>query len=485
MIYDFNLFFKITLIVAGAALLTTCAQPGSDTDVKAKAGVEIKAAADISVATPYKFLAISDIHYSNYQHSDSADKYCDKCETTPELWAASKAKAIDIVAGENPDFIIVTGDLPAHRKWRKTGVERSDIMFNIEKEFETIFSGLTEIADTSSVPVILVPGNNDSISGDYCSFKANVDDSRFNGRTPFDLAPNPSNWPVNNGAFIANVDDLSKGYYSIYPYGDPSGRASGTTMRIIVLNTVIFTRHYSDNYCDDEQQIDSNSQLEWLSAELSDAESKEQKVLIAMHVPPGTDGFRSYGSMWSEDLFYTGGIIPNMDDQWVQDVFLTLVSGHESEIVGLLTGHTHLNGIRKIHSCSLPAAAEGTFIELAVSIPGITTDHGNQPGIKLIHAGTDFELMSSDTYFATVHTGSAYDWADSNVISFSENYPCTGAACNGLSMLARTQSILNSSGGEEQLLSDMLQYLKLYPDRPSGRHNFATAINVHCYVQYP
>jgi len=414
----------------------------------------------------YKFLGMSDIHY-DVNEAAQKWKYCLYCETTDPLLEVTKTKAKKLIKDQDLDFILVTGDLPGHRDWRARGKQREKIAEMIAGEVHKILGALTDIADDSGVPVIVVPGNNDALAGDYCSFKTGVEVAGLKDKTPFELAPDPSNWPANNGAVIADRSFLEKGYYSIYP-------KAGSKLRIIVLNTVIFTSDYADTYCDDNYQSDANQQLVWLSTEMAAAKTAGESILLAMHVPAGTDGARSAGfnDMWKSDLNYTGKQLTQYSGRWVQDVFLDLVGQYPKTVTGLLSGHTHLNGIRRIHNC------DGEFNELDLSIPGITTDHHNWPGMKVIHLNNENEFTESQTYYATVDQGVSYDWKDKNTFSFAENYPCDH--CRTDTLFNRITDMSATQTGRDGVLNDMLGKLMLGSGQTPRNYSFDTAMDAKC-----
>lgn len=378
--------------------------------------------------SPMTFMALSDIHIQSGRTGDGT--FCHDCETGSLLFKAALGKARSLVTEKNLQFIIYLGDLPAHNEGTSSR----------ETEFATALDGLASIVSGTSIPVLYLRGNNDSIGVDYCTFTAPDRNAGNAEKTPLDFASQPSEWPVYNGN--ATIIDHNKrhGYYSAHPLGT-------SDLRVIALNTVMFTKRFSSpkSYfgCVNEQtkQQFVSDHLDWLQGQLNDASSNGEKVILAMHVPPGIDGHstphsgRDYSYMWDKHLTYSGSLIPGANGDWVQKVFLNLVDQHSASIVSLLSAHTHLNGIRMINNCSNQA------VELNLSIPAVTTDHGSNSALKIISYDNDFELIEAETFYATEHKNtvssqtppSYYDFEENQSFAFSDAYSCApGDPCYSL-----------------------------------------------------
>jgi sphingomyelin phosphodiesterase acid-like 3 len=424
----------------------------------------------VSAINPSKFMALSDIHFTT-NVTVPPQYFCrHSCETESHLWNVAQKKAKVLVAKEKPEFIVYLGDLPSH--YGSPDAHR--------KEFAVALDGLANIVEGTNTPMLYLPGNNDSVGGDYCTFTA-INPATGKLITPLDFASDASAWPALNGN--ANIIDHNKvfGYYSVRPLGP------GTSLRVIALNTTMFTKNYSRFGCADDttQQIRVSTQLEWLNKQLDDAHTANEKVIIAMHVPAGIDGFSlardgDYSYMWHKDLNYQSdagrtmpGAIPNADGQWVQKVFLDLVDGHSDSIVSILSAHTHLNGVRRVNSCS------STMTALNLSIPAITTDHGSNSAMKVISYNNQFEPTEVETYYATKNAvlnpsaQAVYDFAESKSFTFSDAYPCpSGSTCDTLS--DRVSAIDTNT-----LLNNMLGVLNVKRHR-AGNHHYLEALDTLC-----
>jgi len=155
------------------------------------------------------------------------------------------------------------------------------------------------------------------------------------------------------------------GYYSARPVDG---------LRVIALKSVILGREYHE--ADGVSQEDAgDAQLDWLAGELADAEGNE-KVLLAMHIPPGSDAYAvshesAETSMWTRDPQAANSPgegagapaaaspeapaeaatetaeepAPPPAEDWL-DRFLDLMAAHRDTVVGLAYGHTHLDELR-------------------------------------------------------------------------------------------------------------------------------------------
>jgi len=414
------------------------------------------AAAPTTTAT---FLAMSDIHLTA-QSQQACGQSPDQIETNPALWIAAQAEAKQVIQLEKPAFAIYLGDLPSH----------CDTRPDTDSDFTAALDGLANIAG-SGTKIIYVPGNNDSRTGDYEPFTAP------NG-TPLDLSTAWKGNPVLNAQPGDMIDaaNVPNGYYSVYAI--QATPAAPTALRVLVLNTNMFTAKYGRNVA--TTQADTNAQLEWLDTQLKGARAKSEKVIIAMHAPPGVDGYGG-GTMWDANLLYTGQD-PDLMAGWVQKTFLQLVADYRPEIVGLLSSHTHYNEIRRLRDCSRKLPRLGAFTELDVAIPAITTDHGNNPSIKIFSYDDQFEWTENRTYHASDETGAG--WDTNPPLSFDlTNYPCPACA-SGDSLAARIASLdkatrINTS---RKLAALMIAWLKVGAPPPTSPGKYQLSLDVTCDV---
>lgn len=349
------------------------------------------------------YLHLSDVHLDLAGQSSDTD---------PQLWAITKEKLASILGGDGaPAFVLYTGDLPGHYKCYTPNclLDPSQVPPHTAN-VETMLSDLHGLVADAGIPLLYLPGNNDSLSGDYFSFTDRA------GRTPLSLAAGDG-FPAVNAArpcgeppCTTSDPDPSLGFYSARPVEG---------LRVIAMNSILFSRKYSA--VDGKSQLDAgNAQMDWLAGELADAEGKE-KVLIAMHIPPGNDAYAvSHGktqtSMWVRHPQGEGDQPREHMEHWL-DRFLDLVTAHRDTVVGLAYGHTHMDELRRLHDRA------GDVLEIAVAAPGITTNHGNNPGFKLVTYDADsFELLDFATFYTKRDNES---WGDEQYL-FSTLFDCTG-----------------------------------------------------------
>jgi len=115
--------------------------------------------------------------------------------------------------------MVYLGDLPHH----EDSMRRTNVQVMLEN------LGVLNI----NIPILYLPGNNDSLDGDYHSF---TDTSRA---TPFST-DNKEPWPIlhksSSSTTVTNIDyNKEFGFYSA------DVNINGNTLKIIALNTVIFT----------------------------------------------------------------------------------------------------------------------------------------------------------------------------------------------------------------------------------------------------
>ena len=176
-------------------------------------------------------------------------------------------------------FVIVLGDFLGH-EFRQHYEEytrdhsRDHYQLFVKKTLAFLNN---EIASTfSGINVFAVVGNNDTYYRDYYS----ASNSPFYQQTGMLWASLIKNNKARTEMQAAFPTD---GYYAIDLPIDSS------SLRLIVLNTVLFS------YKAKGKEVDAAAihELNWLHDQLATAEKRHQKILIAMHIPPGIDIYAS------------------------------------------------------------------------------------------------------------------------------------------------------------------------------------------------
>src|ERR1700733_652587 len=111
------------------------------------------------------FLVISDIHL--HGEDDQSPAITANSDSGKDLWDSAENKIRSVLSGQagvaRPKFIIYLGDLPWHAK------DPSQVR-NVMENAGTALSGLRALAEQAHIPLLYVPGNNDSEDGDYGPF---------------------------------------------------------------------------------------------------------------------------------------------------------------------------------------------------------------------------------------------------------------------------------------------------------------------------
>lgn len=359
---------------------------------------------DPSISTN-SFLSLSDVHYDSEL---GITKFCKSCVTGDSLWTRTKAKIEAVAKSKQPKFLVYLGDLPGYDN--RTRDNNSHLMLENLRNLDI------------DIPILYLPGNNDSLVDDYHSF------ADSNGNTVLsEDATNPNEkWPILNQnsstTKISNIDFRKEfGFYSV------DVNTGGNTLKIIALNTVIFTeKSYHYNSRDNgtvgndgvSQQQATQIQMRWLEKTLNKIDTT--KVLLMMHIPLGKDSHRGK-PMWNKKLKYVN---INGNTLELQNAFLDEIAKHQSKITGLLNGHTHLDGLKRMYNSDFTNNNE--LIALSISTPGIAVNHGNNPGFKLFtYNSNTYDLLNFETYFAsptnTLKTGNFKFLKDSSY-TFKQAY---------------------------------------------------------------
>jgi Glycosyl hydrolases family 43/Calcineurin-like phosphoesterase len=336
-----------------------------------------KSAPDTTQPKTSSFLLISDIHL------DPLKKQTDILPAArnagSDTWDTAQQAITQVLTTEKPSFIIYLGDLPRHAI--------ADSIVGSMADAGKTLTDLRNIATRSNTPLLFVPGNNDSPDSDYGQFSPSL----------FQNDPEAiSAWPAVGTTTISTTLYQELGCYSSYPLGP------NTKLRIIVLNTVLYTW----NYQSPNHNVECQEQIAWLGQQLRQTRANHEMALIAMHVPPGQDTYK-HASFWTTK--------PPVNNTTIQNSFLDTIDRYHTNIIGLLASHTHMDGFKRLYN------KDKQFIALLISDPGIAPSASNNSAFKLIRYDNQYRLMASDTYF---HNPGQPDWQVSTIES-PDNQPLT------------------------------------------------------------
>lgn len=387
------------------------------------------------------FIAVSDIHLDTIN--------------TPTWEAAAKQitqMAQGQAGGTKPSFILYLGDLPVHSDPRSSAQ-----VANAMKEAVIALKDLRGIAEQANIPLLYLPGNNDSYTGDYHHFDTTLfkDDNVGGNRWPVIPGKNPT--PHWQDPYISDQSLSQLGCYTAFPLG------KAVPFKVIALNTVMFSQQSTDsvgmayNYYNEHperRQQDADLEVQWLFEQLEFAKDSGQQVLIAMHIPPGIDGYTGANSlgtggklMWDSTLKFKGRAS-------VQDFFVNLIAAYKDNIVGIIGGHTHLDGIRVV------LGKDKTPMMAYLSVPAISADHGNNSSFKLVKfdPSQKYALTDFTTYY---HRKTDPILQYDSTYSFNQTFENT----DGLTILGRIQQIFSEDKGTGK------SRLSVYLDRIYSTNN--------------
>lgn len=301
------------------------------------------------------FLVVSDIHLDDV--NDQAAILPAARNAGIDTWDTVVNEIHHLLHTQSPGFIIYLGDLPLHVPANKVATAMTNAGITLKE--------LRGIAQQQHIPLLFVPGNNDSPDSDYGKFSPTLFD--------YDTAGAKA-WPVINGKIIPGSDNL---YQKLGCYAFHKAR-----LRIIVLNTVLYTW----NYHSPDREAECAAQLSWIGHQLHLAKAHHETALIVMHVPPGIDVYKG-------KTFWTTKV--RINETTIQNNFLDTLARYRNSIMGLLASHTHMDGFKRLYD------QKGKFITLMISIPAVAPSAYNNTAVKLIRYNAQRQWTTTDTWYHT------------------------------------------------------------------------------------
>ena len=334
-----------------------------------------------------KVLLLTDIHFNPFADSTLIDKLiAAEYNQWEKIFLTSNSKSYGTYGQEtdftlfnsvlkaihkieaNPDFIIMSGDILAH-KFNATFAQYSkdQSMYSL---YKFIYKTMGFVSWKLSqyyhhVPVYFALGNNDSYTGDYSC----IPDGEFMHTTADLFFQNFIKDAGNRESFYATYP--VNGYYTAVP---PKAKNA----RIIVLNTNYFSPKGGEFTPDPAQQ-----QLSWLEAQLAASQKNGERVWIIGHIPAGVDVFSTVKSgestvtlQWKE----------NYIDQYIKDV-----QTYGANITASFAGHTHMDDFRLVYDAD--HAKPAYFMHIT---PSITPVFSNNSAFQLLMY--NWETFSIDNF---------------------------------------------------------------------------------------
>jgi hypothetical protein len=246
--------------------------------------------------------------------------------------------------------LILLGDLPAHNAYRlKTTRDNMSLVFN------ALFQKI------SPSPFFYIFGNNDSLQRDYGQFTDNgesvADLLKATTGNGDGFLSSGQKCPSNGSPCIID-ENTNTGYYSAY---------LGDSLKLISLNSVLFVSRPSFS----PSREGALEELKWFENELRVSQTNNERVILAMHVPP---------QQWENEY---------------KNAFKKIIKSNPEKILAILAAHTHFD---EIHAIKVK-----TFVIPVVYSASLGTDHGNASSFKTLtlvreKAGAPWQFNNYITY---------------------------------------------------------------------------------------
>jgi sphingomyelin phosphodiesterase len=283
------------------------------------------------------------------------DYNCD----TPQVLFNSLIEFIQKLA---PDFILYTGDDPAHDVWEQSKDKNVASMI-------AVMSALTQAFPT--LPIFSAVGNHEAFPVD-----------QFFG-------PGADSWLYANLS-RAWANSLAEDAFHTINYGGYYQNLIRPGLRVISLNTNVYAT--GDFYTKYQNMTDYSSQFAWLSDVLYQCEQRNEKAILIGHSEP-----RHWFDMFNDE-------------------FNLIISNYSHVISNTFFGHTHEASVSIFHSNS-----SSTYEPLVVSyVAGSITPYTNlNPGFRVYNYDREQFMQKSylvEDYFQywvdlpTANAQQSIDW---------------------------------------------------------------------------
>ncbi|XP_050420386.1 sphingomyelin phosphodiesterase-like [Adelges cooleyi] len=336
----------------------------------------------------FKVLHLSDNHFDpHYEEGTNAD--CKEplcCRLTNGLAADNQSKAgrwgdygkcdtpkrtVDnmlqhIVANHaDIDYIIWTGDLPAHDIWNQTQEGNLAILKESVQQMMTMFPG---------VPIFPALGNHESVPVNSFPFSSAVNTPEYSIDWLYSeldtqwrrWLPDSTSRTIKRGAFYSVL--VRPGF------------------RIISLNM---------NYCNNLNwwlllnSTDPVNELQWFIYELQNAEFNGEKVHVLGHIPPGSSECLK---VWSRNYY-------------------AIISRYESTITAQFFGHTHYDEFEIFYDTQNLTRP----VSVAYVGPSVTTYMNLNPGYRIYYVDGDRKqstrtVLDHETWVMNLKEANLYDY---------------------------------------------------------------------------
>lgn len=301
----------------------------------------------------FNFAQISDLHldtkYVSGSASDCSEPPCCRGAAAVgnpagpwgnyncDLPQATLNSAVNILAAQNLDFIIWTGDTPAH----DSTLTESQKLASVKSVTQLLWSKFSDV-----VPIYPIFGNQE------CFFDHQY---QFTGQ----------NWLTNGLAPLWSPWIGTAAAASLQSYGRYSLIHRNTDLKIIAINTMACDQK---NFWLLANVTDPGGNIQFLWNELESAEQNNQYVYIIGHIPPGSD---TCLSTWSKH-------------------YSVLITRYSNIIRGQFFGHLHTDELR------ISKDQSGTPNGLQFISPSLDPLNYHNPSFRIYQS--DFLSKSVKTY---------------------------------------------------------------------------------------
>ena len=262
------------------------------------------------------------------------------------------------------DYIIWTGDIPPHDVWNQTREVNLQIMKDTVQQMVETFPG---------IPIFPSLGNHESAPVN--SF--------------------PPDFPASENSSISWLyDELDKHWRNWLPAGTSNTIRRGAFYSVLV-RPGFRILSVNTNYCNNKNwwllinSTDPVNELQWLVYELQSAESKNEKVHILGHIPPGHSDCLK---IWSRNYY-------------------NIVNRYEATITAQFFGHTHYDEFEIFYDTE----DYGRALGIAYIGPSVTPYVGVNPGYRLYyvdgdHSKTTRMVVDHETWIMNLKEANLYDY---------------------------------------------------------------------------
>jgi len=265
------------------------------------------------------------------------------CDMTPTVFKAM----VDAIhkLDPRPDFIINTGDDPAHVVWEQTHASQTEHMRNVSQSFFD--------AGFGDVPFVQILGNHEAHPVDQYRVPLSLDNWLYQGAMQ-------EAW----GPWLTDDAKRTIGSGGIYTQRLMPG------LRAIVMHTTQYES--GDNWFFEADARDTQGQMLWFVDALEQARQRGEKVLVLRHHP--------YGSM----------------DKTFSDMIRNATESYNDIIIATLVGHVHVAWLTALRD-----RATGTkALSVEYGPGGSGPDQGTlNPTFRVYKYDTStYELLDYDQY---------------------------------------------------------------------------------------